>query len=61
LFRIRHRFVSPGPNYRGQHGWPPGSHPILAQDAIECVPGRVIRRDRYFDHQPDFKDLITFF
>jgi len=61
MIRIRHLFISPGHNYRGHHGGPSGTHPILAQDAIECVAGRGIRGDRYFDHKPDFKGQITFF
>ncbi len=59
--RVRHLFISPGHNYRGHHGGPPGEHPILAQEAIECVAGRGIRGDRYFDYRPDFKGQITFF
>jgi len=61
MIRIRHLFISPGHNYRGHHGGPSGTHPILAQDAIECVAGRGIRGDRYFDLKPDFKGQITFF
>ncbi|MCB1127724.1 MAG: molybdenum cofactor biosysynthesis protein [Verrucomicrobiae bacterium] len=58
---VRHIFISPGHNYRGHHDQPPGTHPILEVDAIECVAGRGLRGDRYFDHQPDFKGQITFF
>lgn len=61
MIRVRHLFISPGHNYRGHHGGPPGSHPTLEVDAIECVAGRGIRGDRYFDYKPDFKGQITFF
>ncbi len=34
---------------------------MLEVAAIECVAGRGIRGDRYFDHKPDFKGQVTFF
>ena len=58
---IRQLFISPGHNYYGQHGQPPGSHPILEVESIECLAGRGIRGDRYLDHKPDYKGQITFF
>jgi len=54
-------FISPGHNYVGHHGRPPGEQPIVAVDRVECVAGRGLRGDRYFDHQPDFRGQITFF
>lgn len=59
--RIRHLFISPGHNYYGHHGQPPGAHPIVEVDALECVAGRGIRGDRFFDYRPDYKGQITFF
>lgn len=59
--RIRHLFISPGHNYFGHHGQPPGEHPILEVEAIECVAGRGIRGDRFFDFKSDYKGQITFF
>ncbi len=58
---IRHLFISPGHNYFGHYGQPPGTHPILAADAIECVAGQGIRGDRFFGYKPDYKGQITFF
>jgi len=59
--RVEHLFVSPGHNYYGHHGQPPGEHPIVEVDALECVAGRGIRGDRFFDYKPDYKGQITFF
>lgn len=59
--RIRHLFISPGHNYYTHHGQPPGTHPIVEVDAIECVAGRGVRGDRFFDYKPDYKGQITFF
>jgi len=58
---IRHLFISPGHNYFGHHGKPAGEHPIIEVEAIECVAGRGIRGDRFFDWKPDYKGQITFF
>lgn len=59
--QVRQLFISPGHNFVGHHGRPAGQNPILAVDAVECVAGRGIKGDRFFDHQPDFKGQITFF
>lgn len=53
-------YISPGHNYVGHHGGPSGHHPILCVDEIDCVAGRGIRNDRYFDTEQDHKQ-ITFF
>lgn len=58
---VRNLFISPGHNYRGHHGGTAGEHEIVEVDAIECIAGRGIVGDRYFDYQPDFKGQITFF
>jgi MOSC domain-containing protein YiiM len=59
--RIRHLFISPGHNFVGHHGQPPGAHPILEVTEIECLAGRGIRGDRFLDYRPDYKGQITFF
>ncbi len=59
--RIRHLFISPGHNFYGQHGQPAGAHPLLEVPQVECVAGRGLRGDRFFDYQPDYKGQITFF
>jgi MOSC domain-containing protein YiiM len=61
MIRVCHLFVSPGHNFFGHHGQPPGRHPVLEVDQIECVAGRGIRGDRFFDFKADYKGQITFF
>jgi MOSC domain-containing protein YiiM len=61
MLRVEHLFISPGHNFFGHHGQPAGENPILAVDHIECVAGRGIRGDRFFDYRPDYKGQITFF
>lgn len=61
MIRVRHLFISPGHNFVGHHGGPPGTHPVVEAGQIECVAGRGIRGDRYFDFKEDYKGQITFF
>ncbi len=58
---LRHIFVSPGHNYFGHHGQPPGSHPLTEVSEVECVAGSGLRGDRFFDYKPDYKGQVTFF
>jgi MOSC domain-containing protein YiiM len=61
MIRVGHLFISPGHNFYGHHGQPAGDHPILEVDQVECVAGRGLRGDRFFDYRPDYKGQITFF
>ena len=56
-----HLFVSGGHNFAGRHGKGPLDHGIEDRDVIECVAGRGIRGDRFFDHKENYKGQITFF
>ena len=58
---VLHLFISPGHNFFGHHGQGAGSHPLLEVNHIECVAGRGIRGDRFFDYKDDYKGQITFF
>lgn len=61
MIRIEHLYVSPGHNYFGHHGRPPDEHPMIEVDELECVAGRGLRGDRFFDYKPDYKGQATFF
>ena len=61
MIRVCHLFISPGHNFYGRHGQPAGEHPILPVAQIECVAGRGIRGDRFFDYKENYKGQITFF
>ena len=58
--RIERIFISPGHNFFGHHGRPPSEHPTMEVRAVECVAGRGLRGDRYFDYKPDYPGQITF-
>jgi hypothetical protein len=54
-------YISPDHNFVGHHGGEPDTHPMIEVPQIECVVGRGIRGDRYFDFKDDYKGQITFF
>jgi MOSC domain-containing protein YiiM len=54
-------FTSPGHDFKGHHGGPRGHHPIVDAEAIECVAGKGIKGDRYFDSEKHRDGQITFF
>jgi hypothetical protein len=58
---ICHLFISTGHNFVGHHGREPDTHPMIEISEIECLAGRGIDGDRYFDFKDDYKGQITFF
>jgi MOSC domain-containing protein YiiM len=58
---IRQIFISPGHNYFGRHGKEPEDYPLLEVPRIDCVAGRGIRGDRFYDYREKYKGQITFF
>lgn len=53
--------VTAAHNFVGHHGKTPGDTPMQIVDRIECVAGRGLRGDRYFDFKENYKGQITFF
>jgi MOSC domain-containing protein YiiM len=58
---IYHLYISPGHNFVGHHDREPGDHLAIEVPTIECVAGRGLVGDRYFDFKDDYKGQITFF
>lgn len=58
---IRQIFISSGHNYFGHHGRAPDDFPLVEVQQVECVAGRGIRGDRFYDYRDDYKGQITFF
>lgn len=58
---IRHLYISGGHNFFGHHGQPPGDHSCVEVAEVECVAGRGLRGDRFFDYKDNYKGQITFF
>ena len=61
MIQVCQLFISPGHNFFGHHGQPAGEHPVKEMGQIECVAGRGIRGDRFFDFKENYKGQITFF
>lgn len=58
---IKALYISTGHDFVGRHGKGRLNHGIEKVDTVECVAGRGVVGDRYFDHQEDYKGQITFF
>ncbi|BDS07969.1 hypothetical protein NT6N_30090 [Oceaniferula spumae] len=59
--RLKHLYISPDHNYFGRHGKGALDYAIEEKQSIECVAGKGIVDDRFFDYEPDYKGQITFF
>ncbi len=58
---VRRLYIAPGHNFFGRHGQPPAENLIVEMAQIECVAGRGLRGDRFFDFKGNYKGQITFF
>ncbi len=54
-------FISPGHDFKGRHGKERLNHGSQSMDSVECVAGRGLEGDRFFDYRDDFKGQVTFF
>jgi MOSC domain-containing protein YiiM len=61
MIQVHQLFISAGHNFFGHHGQPAGQNPVREVNQIECVAGRGIRGDRFFDFKENHKGQITFF
>ena len=59
--KIAALYISPGHNYFGHHGKPPGEYPLQSVAAVECLAGRGLVGDRFLDYRDDYAGQITFF
>lgn len=58
---IRHIFISPGHNFFGHHGRPPGEHPATEVATVRCRAGFGLEGDRFYGYRPDYNGQVTFF
>lgn len=59
---IHRIYISPGHNFYGRHGKGAGDHPLKEVTEAECVKGKGIVGDRFFEYKgPDYKGQVTFF
>jgi MOSC domain-containing protein YiiM len=58
---VRQLYIAAGHNFFGRHGQPAGQNSIVEVPEVECVAGRGLRGDRFFDYKENYKGQITFF
>lgn len=54
-------FISDGHSYFGRHGLGSVKHQIHEVPEVECVAGRGLRGDRFFDYKDNYKGQVTLF
>jgi MOSC domain-containing protein YiiM len=54
-------YLSVGHSYVGRHGLGSVPRPIEDVETVECVAGRGLCGDRFFDHKENFKGQVTLF
>lgn len=59
--KIRHIYLSEGHNFRGRHGEAPAEHSVRDVPSVQCVAGKGLEGDRYFEHEEGHKGQVTFF
>ena len=58
--KICHLYISPGHNFWVRPKGSPGENPIVELTQVDCVAGRGLLGDRYFDHEKDYEGQATF-
>jgi MOSC domain-containing protein YiiM len=61
VIEVQHLFIASGHSFFGRHGQPAAVIPFREVAEVECVAGRGLRGDRFFDYKPDYKGQVTFF
>lgn len=61
MLKVERIYLSAGHNYFGRHGLPAGTHALREVGTAECVAGRGLRGDRFFDHKENYKGQVTLF
>jgi MOSC domain-containing protein YiiM len=59
--RIAGLFISGGHNFFGHYGREAGESPTISVEQVECVAGKGLMRDRFFEHKENHKGQVTFF
>jgi MOSC domain-containing protein YiiM len=54
-------YISSGHNFFGHHGREPDNYQAIEVPSVDCVAGRGILGDRFFDYRKSYKGQITFF
>jgi MOSC domain-containing protein YiiM len=58
---IHNLYISPGHNFFGRHGQPPGEHTTLDVESVKCRAGCGLEGDRFCGYRANYKGQVTFF
>ena len=59
--KVRGLYIAKGHSFFGRHGQPAAEHPIIEVPEVDCISGRGLRGDRFFDYKDSYKGQVTFF
>ena len=59
--KIEAIYISPGHDFKGRHGMERLNHGVESVKSVNCVAGKGLEGDRFFDFKEDFKGQATFF
>jgi len=56
---IHHLYLSGGHDFKGRFNLGRLNHKVVEREAVECVAGRGLVGDRFYDYKPDFKGQLS--
>ena len=59
--RIACIYISPGHNFFGRYGHAADNHPAISVAQVECIAGKGLVGDRFFDYKENYNGQITLF
>jgi MOSC domain-containing protein YiiM len=59
--KVRGLYIAQGHSFFGRHGQPAAEHPIREVSEVDCVSGRGLQGDRFFDYKDNYQGQVTFF
>jgi MOSC domain-containing protein YiiM len=59
--KIEAFYISTGQDFYGRYGMGRLNHAVESPHSVNCVAGKGIEGDRFFDYKDDFKGQVTFF
>lgn len=59
--QVERIFISPGHNFFGHHNQPAGTHPTVEVPEVDCIAGKGLSGDRFFNFKENYKGQVTFF
>lgn len=59
--QVERIFISPGHNFFGHQGRPASSNPTVEVTEVDCIAGKGLAGDRFFNFKENYKGQVTFF